>query len=216
MKILDLTHTITPGMPIFPGTEPPEIDVSCTMEEHGFLETKISMYSHTGTHIDAPAHLISGGCTLDDFPTEKFFGKACVYHHQVKEKSIGICNLLPLADQLRSADFLLIATGWDRYWGEQNYFGDFPVLEADTARWLLQFDLKGVGLDVISADTMDSKDFPVHLTLLGNNLVIVENLKNINAIPGNICHFSCLPLKLQDADGSPVRAVAIIDYSLIA
>lgn len=213
MKIIDLTHLITPRMPVFPGTEPPEIGISCTVEEHGFLEKKISMYSHTGTHIDAPAHMIDGGVTLDRFPIETFFGRACVYRHQVAEKSISINRLEQLSEQLRSSDFLLIATGWDRFWGEQTYFDDFPVLEEETARWLVQFGLKGVGVDVVSADRMDSRDFPVHITLLGNNMVIVENLKNINTITGNSCQFSCLPLKLQDADGAPVRAMAVVDYS---
>lgn len=210
MKILDLTHRITPEMPVFPGTEPPLLEISCTIEEHGFKEKKISMYSHTGTHIDAPAHMIAGGCTLDDFPVEKFLGRACVYQHGAVDKNITLQHLSPLTKWLISSDFLLIATGWDRFWGEGEYFGDFPVLEAAAARWLLQFDLKGIGVDTISADAMDSTDFQVHRILLGNNMVIVENLKNLTAITGNTCDFSCLPLNFHDADGSPVRAVAAV------
>lgn len=210
MRILDLTHRITPGMPVFPGTEPPVLEISCTIEEHGFKEKKISLYSHTGTHMDAPAHMIAGGYTLDDFPVEKFLGKACIYRHGSVEKSITPHHLSPLTELLISSDFFLIATGWDRFWGENEYFGDFPVLDAAAARWLLQFDLKGIGLDMISADAIDSNDFQIHRILLGNNMVIVENLKNLTAITGNTCTFSCLPLNLHDADGSPVRAVALI------
>lgn len=210
MQILDLTHKISPKMPVFPGTEPPVLAISCSLEEHGFLERKISMYSHTGTHIDAPAHMLAGGSTLDGFSVEKFLGRACVYQHGSVDRNITVRHLSPLTGLLSSADFLLIATGWDRFWGENEYFGDFPVLEAATARWLGQFGLKGIGVDVISADAMASTDFQVHRILLGNNMVIVENLKNLTKIPGNSCNFSCLPLHFQDADGSPVRAVAMI------
>lgn len=188
--------------------------VVCTMEEHGFLERKIMMYSHTGTHIDAPAHLLPGGRTLDQFPVESFMGRACVYHHRSLAENITIRHLTQLTEQLHASDFLLIATGWDRHWGEHEYFGAFPVLEADAAVWLTQFRLKGIGLDVISADAIDSQDFPVHHIVLGKNMVIVENLKNLTAITGNSCFFSCLPLNLPEADGSPVRAVAILEEFL--
>lgn len=214
MKIFDLTHVIESEMPVFPGTEPPDIIVSCTMEEHGFIERKISMYSHTGTHIDAPAHLITGGYTLDEFPVDKFSGRACIYRHQGAEKEISISCLTQLAKQLQASDFLLIATGWDQYWGKPEYFGDFPVLAEDAARWLVQFNLKGIGLDVISADTVASTAFSVHKTILGSNMVIVENLRKVKEIPGNSCYFYCFPLKIQNADGSPVRAVAVIDQIL--
>jgi kynurenine formamidase len=210
MKILDLTHKIAQIMPVFPGTEPPVVELSCTIEEHGFLERKISIYSHTGTHIDAPAHMIAGGTPLDGFSVEKFLGKACVYRHGTTGRNITVQDLSLVGVCLISSDFLLIATGWDRFWGDPEYFGEFPVLEAETARWLVQFNLKGIGVDVISADAMHSTDFPVHRILLGKDMVIVENLKNLTAITGNTCSFSCLPLNLSEADGSPVRAVAFI------
>lgn len=211
MTIIDLTHPISAGMPVFPGTEPPEIVTACTVEEHGFLEKKITLFSHTGTHIDAPAHMLADGATLDQYPVEKFSGRACIYRHVAKEDRINVDHLEKLTTQLCSADFLLICTGWDRYWGQEEYFGRFPVLDHSAAAWLLQFNLKGVGLDVISADAMDSQDFLNHQTLLGKDLVIVENLKGISLIPDDICIFQCLPLYLQNADGSPVRAIAILD-----
>ena len=68
MKMLDLTHCITLEMPVYPGTEPPRLTAACTMEKDGFRETLLEMYSHTGTHMDAPAHMLPNGRTLDDFP----------------------------------------------------------------------------------------------------------------------------------------------------
>jgi len=211
MKTFDLTHPITAGMPVFPGTEPPRITTACTVEEHGFLEKKISMYSHTGTHIDAPAHLLSGASTLDMFSVEKYFGTALIYRHAIPEKRIAVDHLLPLTDRLWFADFLLIATGWDRYWEQEQYFADFPVLDQAAAHWLVQFPLKGIGLDVISADTVDSHELVIHHTLLGAGLVIIENLTGLTSIPGDCCTFYCFPLYLPEADGSPVRAVATVE-----
>lgn len=208
MRIHDLTHPISQVMPVFPGTEPPEIHTVCTVAEHGFLERKIALYSHTGTHIDAPAHMVADGSTLDAFPIEKFIGKACIYRHSVDGRYITPGHLQHLAAQLASADFLLIATGWDQYWGREEYFGDFPVLATESARWLLQFPLNGVGFDVISADAMTSRDFLNHQILLGHDLVLVENLTGLMALPSTTCTFQCLPLYFQNGDGSPVRAVA--------
>ncbi len=78
MKFIDLTHVVKPGMTVFPGTEPPVFEVGSSIETDGFEEKKITMFSHTGTHMDAPAHIISGARRLDEFPIEKFAGKACV------------------------------------------------------------------------------------------------------------------------------------------
>lgn len=78
MKMLDLTHCITPEMPVYPGTEPPRLTAACTMEKDGFRETLLQMYSHTGTHMDAPAHMLPNGRTLDDFPAETFAGRGFV------------------------------------------------------------------------------------------------------------------------------------------
>jgi kynurenine formamidase len=211
MEIFDLTHIVKQDMPVFPGTEPPVIVEQCTLAEHGFREKKLLLYSHTGTHVDAPAHMISDGRSLDQFPIEKFHGRATIYTHDRKSGNlITIQQLQAMEAELEKADFLLIATGWDRYWESEKYFSPFPVLRNDTAEWLLNFGLKGIGLDVISADSMNSTEFPVHHTLLGNDLVIVENLKNLVSITSVSCIFSCLPLNLQNADGAPVRAMAVV------
>jgi len=76
MKIIDLTHSISPNMPVYPGTEPPVFITGCSIDDISFLEKKITLYSHTGTHMDAPAHLIKGSKTLDLLPIEHFYGKA--------------------------------------------------------------------------------------------------------------------------------------------
>jgi len=91
------------------------------------------------------------------------------------------------------------------------YFSGYPVLSENAVRWLQRFSLKGVGSDTISADKAETTAFPIHKNLLSRNCIIVENLTNLDALPEDGFVFSCLPLKTVNADGSPVRAVAMID-----
>lgn len=210
MQFIDLTHLVQEGMPVYPGTEPPSIIGANTLAEHGFREKKITFYSHTGSHVDAPAHILADGRTLDEFPISKFHGPAVVYAHQSQAKTIGVEQLRSAENELADADFLLIATGWDRYWGQEEYFKNFPVLSLEAARWLQQFDLKGIGLDVISADPVESAELAVHFQLLSNNVLIFENLKNLNQIQAPICTFTALPLNLSASDGAPIRAFAAV------
>jgi len=208
-RVIDLSHTICVGMPIYPGTEPPVIDVPCTVESHGFYERKLSFFSHTGTHLDAPAHMLAHGPTLDRMPVETFIGSAFVVQLPMKKRStIELADLRSYENLFKSCDFFLLSTGWSKYWGQDDYFEDYPVLSEEAALWIDSFQLKGVGVDMISVDPMDSQDMMIHKILL-ERLVLIENLTNLDKLPESGFTFSCLPLKLIAADGSPVRAVAV-------
>jgi kynurenine formamidase len=212
MRLIDLSHVIHEGMPVYPGTEQPSLVVACTVREHGFLEKKLTMFSHTGTHMDAPAHMIESGACLDSFPVDRYFGKAVVIDAGCgRDGKIGLQNLLPRKAEIAVCDFVLLRTGWSRLWGREEYFSGFPVLEPETARWLVGQGVRGVGVDAISVDPTDTDSFEVHGVLLGGGLVIIENLTNLEELPPSGFHFSCLPLRLRDADGSPVRAVALLE-----
>ena len=211
MEIIDLTHFITPDMPVYPGTEPPVLISEFSVDEAGFMEKKIIFYSHTGTHIDAPAHLIKDAKTLDRLPIEQFYGSAFLLNlADVYRKTIDIKELEANVGIIKKTDFLLIHTGWSLHWGTARYFSDYPVLSTEAAKWLTKFDLKGIGFDTISADSADSKDFSIHKFFLKNDTIIIENLVNLDILPSNQFIFSCFPLKFKDADGSPVRAIAYI------
>ncbi len=197
MKIVDLTHPIAPNMPVYPGTEPPRITTGCSIDEIGFLEKKITFYSHTGTHIDAPAHLIKGHKTLDMLAIEHFYGPALLLNFaNFAAKSIGVNHLKPYQDKIKNVDFLLLHTGWNQYWGSEKYFTNYPVLSLEAAHWLSSFGLKGFGLDTISADTADSQNYLVHKALLEKNTIIIENLTNLAALPCDQFEFSCFPTEL--------------------
>jgi kynurenine formamidase len=212
MRLIDLTHPISPNMPAYPGTEPPVFETGCSIDDIGFLEKKITLYSHTGTHMDAPAHLIKGSKSLDDLPINHFYGNAFLLNcSNIMNQQIKIEDLEPHEAIIKRVEHLLIHTGWSQYWGTEKYFSDYPVLSIETAKWLSGFGLKGFGLDAISADEAETKDYRVHKTLLRNSTIIIENLTNLESLPCNQFIFSCFPLRFEKADGSPVRAVAFVD-----
>ena len=210
MKIIDLTHTINADMPIFPGTKPPGLQEIKNMAADGYQSTELKMNSHQGTHIDAPGHMVAGGKMLEQFPIDQFFGLALVIDfHGCAGKRIEVSYLQPLEREIANADFVIFHTRQAEKWGLPEYFTDYPALTPEAAEWLMQFPLKGVGFDTISADPAGA-GYKIHHILLGkNDRLVIENLTNLAEIENSYCMLSVLPLKYDKADGSPVRAVAI-------
>jgi len=210
MRIIDLTHLIETTMPVFPGTEPPLLLEANTIAADGFAEKRLTLYSHTGTHMDAPAHMLAGGKTLDAYPVSDFYGKAVLIdvHDRILEQ-IGLEHLASLEDRLRDADFLVLRTGWAERWGTEEYFEGFPSLTTEAAAWVVGLGIKGIGTDAISIDRMQDTDFAVHHVLFNAGLFVIENLANLDQV-GQEFILGCFPLKIHDADGSPARAVAFI------
>lgn len=208
MTVIDLTHTIKNDMPVYPGTEQPQLTTACTIEEAGYRETLLHMYSHTGTHMDAPAHMLPDGATLDSYAPEKLAGAAVVVDCR-GEKDIS----LPLLQRydLSGVDFVLFCTGWDKKWGTPAYYENFPCLTAEAAAYLAALPLKGVGEDSISLDPCDSTDFPNHITLMKAGFINTENLTGLDALLGRRFTFVTLPLKFENADGCSCRAIAMED-----
>ncbi|NDV28725.1 cyclase family protein [Desulfovibrio sp. JC010] len=212
MKTIDLTHTIKDGMPVFPGTETPRIEEVFSHEVHGFQEHRLTLFSHIGTHIDAPAHMIKDGTTLDRMETDRFVGPGvCIdcTHRNSADPHISIDDLAAYESEISESDFVILNSGWYKNWGTDKYFKHYPALTPEAARWLTDFDLKGVGVDVISIDSAESGNYEVHSILLEQDTIAIENLTELHLLPADCFLFSCLPLKYENADGSPVRALAI-------
>lgn len=110
MTVIDLTHPVAPGMPVYPGTVPPSVERANTLERDGFLEHRIGMHTHTGTHMDAPAHILPGGATLDSYPAERFMGPAFMI--EALDGPPAIASLRAHEDEIRKSDFLIMRTGW--------------------------------------------------------------------------------------------------------
>lgn len=210
MKVIDLTHKICEDMPVYPGTETPKLTPANSYAEHGFKETLLQMFSHTGTHMDPPAHLFEGRTTLDEFPPEQFMGKALVIDCRgLKEgDKITMDFIEKYGDLPYAADFLLFNTGWDKYWGKPEYFGDYPCIDNDVLEFILEGDYKGIGFDTIGLDPIADVNLTLHKKLFVKNIVNIENLKDLHLCGEGLFNFSCFPLKTEDADGSPIRAIA--------
>ncbi len=211
MRVIDLTHTIESGMPVYPGTEPPILEPANTYDRDGFRETKISMYSHTGTHMDPPAHLFRDRTTLDAFPPEQFIGKALVIDcTSLKEgEPITMDHLSRYGTKAETADFLLFYLGWDARWGSEAYFGDYPCIDDSVLEYILEGSYKGIGFDVIGLDPIADGNLTRHKKLFQTRDIInIENLCNLGLCGNDLFWFSCFPLKISDCDGSPIRAVA--------
>lgn len=211
MKVIDLTHVITPDMPVYPGTEKPKLIPANTYEANGFRETLLHMYSHTGTHMDPPAHLFPGRTTLDQFPPDQFIGKALVIDCTgLSEGQAITMDLVKAAgDQAEAADFLLFYLGWDRRWGTEAYFGDYPCLDDEVLDYVIRGRYKGIGLDVIGLDPIADGNLPRHKKLFRErDIVNIENLNNLGLCGRDLFWFSCFPLRIENSDGSPVRAIA--------
>lgn len=212
MKVIDLTHVIHEDMQVFPGTEPPRLTVGNTLEKDGFRETALFLYSHTGTHMDTPAHMLEGAAELDKLPVFTFCGKAAVIPclgGKITMEEVNACR-----DMADKAEFIIFHTGWDKHWGKEEYFGTFPVPEAQVIQYAINTGKKGVGIDCMSVDPMDidptKEEMPNHFMLFRAGKVIVENLCNLDQASGKMVDFFALPLKYRDADGAPVRAIAIL------
>jgi len=211
MKVIDLAHTINEEITVFNEAERPQIKQVAAVEEDGYSQIHFSMYTHNSTHIDAPYHMVEGAKTLDQLDPSRFVGKAFVADVRSSESLIHTEDLKPCESKLEECDFIILNTGWANKWKTEAYKKDFPVLSQEAAQWLMKFNLKGIGLDTISIDPVDSVDVPIHKIVLGNEVLIVENLTNLEALGDEMFTFSCLPLKFENADGSPVRAVGMIN-----
>jgi len=199
-------------MPSYPGTPCPIFQPFASIGEHGFAEQLLTLSSHTGTHVDLPSHILSAGSSLDAFGVERFAGKGIAIDLRgVAGGLISVEALHPFRALIKEIDFLLLCSGWSQYWGTADYYAGYPVLSSQAARWLTGFHLKGVGVDMISVDTADSVDFPVHRCLLQKEILIIENILCPPQLFHSFFTFCAFPLKIAGAEASPVRAVALIE-----
>ena len=209
MTLIDLTHTIKEDMPVYPGTEPPRLETAATYDTDFFKATKLTLFTHTGTHMDPPAHVFPGRTTLDQFPPEQFIGKALVIDcRDLKDGDpITMEHIRKYGEKAAQADFLLFNLGWDKHWGTDAYFGNYPCMDMEVLESIIAGNYKGIGVDTISIDPMNS--LTRHRRLFQDtDIVIVENLKDLHLCGNDLFFFSCFPLKIADCDGSPARAVA--------
>ncbi|HPC35144.1 MAG TPA: cyclase family protein [Candidatus Marinimicrobia bacterium] len=206
---LDLTHPLENGMPTFPGDRPkPRI---ITRNEAQLTISEIHLGTHYGTHIDAPRHFLPNGKSIADFNVDRFASAAlCLQCDSADATALNLDNEgIELIRNLKP-QWLILRTGFDRFWGQPNYFKEYPYLSVNFARQIIDLKIKGVGGDFPSMDAADAagQNFPVHHLLMEHEILIIENLTNLRKLPTQkIFNLIALPLKIA-TDGAPARVVA--------
>lgn len=202
MKLIDLSHTITNGMPVFPGDEPPSFTQRANFEEDGYTGYRIEMSLHTGTHMDMPFHMVPGGKKGPEINIEKFAGRGVLIDARGK-KEIG--DDLLTGKSIQNGDIVLVMTGFSKKFGTQEYYENYPLVTSAFAEKMVSAGVSIVGIDTPSPDQAPYK---IHRILLGKEILLIENLTNLEALVGleNFEIFAFPPR--FDADGSPVRVVA--------
>ena len=141
--LIDMTHAITSDIPVYPGTPAPILAPACTLTMDGFRETALTLSSHAGTHMDAPAHLLMDGRTLDQMPMSQFSGRATVLDVSGEDGVITEAFLQSHYDAIYCADYILFYTGWEDRWGSASFLEDtFPVPDEAAAKYLVSAGCK--------------------------------------------------------------------------
>ncbi len=208
----DLSHPVTTGMTVYPGDPPVAITPALTLERDGVAVAELRIGSHSGTHLDAPAHTVPGGRTTGSITLDELMGEALVVHLPALP-SRTTYGLAALDAALRYGvpdavpPIVVVDTGWARHFGSAAAL-EHPALEPDAARELVRRGMRMLAVDTLSPDptTPGQVDFPVHQVVLGADRLIVENLTNLDGLAERV-FIGIYPLAI-DADGAPVRAVA--------
>jgi arylformamidase len=204
--IYDVTLPISNTMPVWPGDPAVQLTLKSHISSdktHTVRLTSIEMGSHTGTHMDAPFHMIEGGKRLNDFAIDVFAGPATVLEIP-SVRSVGRADLEKL--KWNNVERVLLKTENSKHWRDGKFFEEFVYLEPDGAQSLVDRGVRLVGIDYLSIDKFRSESHPSHFVLLKKDIVIVEGL-NLNAVPAGDYTMFALPLNLQDSDGAPARVI---------
>ena len=206
--LIDMTHTITQEIPVYPGDPAPVLTRGHTLTRDNYRTTLLSLCSHTGTHMDAPAHLLREGRTLDEMPMSQFSGRATTLDVSDQGEVITAEFFRAHHDEIYCADYVLLYTGWERRWGTEAFLEDtYPVPDEEAAHYLASCGLKGLGTDALSVDRLTGPA-TVHTVLMKADAVILENLCLEKVRNRKDFLFFALPMKFQNADGAPIRAFA--------
>ncbi len=232
-KIIDITTPISPFTRIFPGDPIPAIERICTLEKDGCAVSRLSFGSHTGTHVDAPSHILNKGMTVDKLELKNLMGMALILDFSSLSGALT-AEILEKAFQnaevpgnisillLKTESFSRKRKGAGNVSSPGREFGshsmesgdeefDPAYLDESGAAWIVGKGFKVIGIDGFSVDDLYSESLPAHHVLLLGNVNIVECLE-LGSVEAGTYFFLCLPLKIEGCDGAPAR-VLLISYS---
>ncbi len=206
MKTVDLTLTYSAQIAGFSS------EAAKTVANDGWNASNLHLYSHSGTHMDAPFHFEVNEQKIDEFPVDRFVSKAWVISIEITQDQqlIEPSDFQEFEDKIAKGDSLIIKTGWAQFLGKEKYRDDLPRFSESSAHWLVE---KGINiLAVEPCSVADVNNLPevtrIHQILLGGDVIIVEGLCNTEDLTTHCVELIALPLKVLGGDGAPARVIA--------
>jgi arylformamidase len=206
MKITDLTLTLEEGM------RGVAFETAKTKTIDGWNALTLHLYSHAGTHMDAPFHFEANDQTIDEFEVSRFICEAWVIPIAAYSKQkLKLEDLGKFVDMIQKGDGVILQTGWSAFVNEDKYRTELPGIHEDLARWFVEKGINMLAVEPPSiADVMDIEEVTkIHEILLGGDVIIVEGLTNLKALSKEKVKLMALPLKIKKGDGAPARVIAI-------
>jgi len=222
LKTIDLTHRLLPEAPSWDGSCGFELSINTDYKDcippNLFRTQKINMSAGIGTHMDAPAHVIPDGRTIDKLTMEELVTDCVII--DVSSEADAVYVIKPEViekfekeyGKIKSNSFVIFYTGWDKRWGNRDRYNNnhkFPSVDLSVAELLLKRNIVGIGIDTLSVDT-GVNGFPVHHAILGADKYLVENVANAKELPSTGAKILVLPIKIKDGTESPVRLIALV------
>lgn len=205
MKIYDISMVIEEDMVVYPDNPKPRIETRHTIPEHGVHDTVLKLGTHTGTHVDAPKHFVFNGKSIDQVPLRALVGSCRVLDLTNIRESISRKNLE--GRDVDKGDIVLLKT-LNSYDELTDFNKKFIYLEDDGADFLIEKEVKSVGIDYLSIERADTDEYALHKKLFSKDIPIIEGLR-LGAIKDGRYILCCLPLKVKDAEAAPARAILI-------
>ena len=206
MKVYDISLPISSELVSWPGDPSPKVIKVLSINEGDACNvTKLEMGVHTGTHIDSPNHFIEDGITTDSMQLEVLMGK-CLVIEITSKSNIQVSDLYDF--EIGKYERLLLKTKNSVHWenDSKKFDKNFIALSLEAAEYLVKSGIKLIGIDYLSIEAYGVREHKVHHHLLNNQIAILEGL-NLSKVDEGEYELICLPLKLVDCDGAPVRAI---------
>ena len=225
-RIVDLTHTIVAGMPMWPGAPDPVIERVADYDSAGYRLHTFEMIENTGTHVDVPSHFIKGGRSISDFAASELVVPAAVIDVRTQAKSDPDYTLSAEdvrrweADHgtIQAGNLVILHTGWGKKFGSTDEYRNqdsdgvmhFPGFGEDAATLLVKRGVVGIGIDTLSLDPGNSTTFAVHGVMLGNDKYQIENLANLEHLPATGAMVIVGVMRIKDVSQAPARVLAML------
>lgn len=221
-KLVDLTHPLSPEVPTWDGSCGFELIINTDYKDGTppdlYRAQSIKCGAGVGTHMDAPAHFVEGGRTIDQLTLEELIVDCVVI--DVSSDASGSYVIMPRVvekfekeyGEIKPNNLIIFYTGWDKHWGDREKYNNnhkFPSIDPSTAEVLLKRNIVGLGIDTLSADT-GVNGFPVHHIILGAGKYLVENIANAKGLPPTGAKCLVLPINIKNGTEAPIRLIGLL------